>query len=510
MIPATSGSGLKGKFIFLVTILILIILSLITVTHLVRERKAVILSLTGKARTLTGVISRIIADKTLGNTEFAKLARTILHDEDLQIISVFGVDGEVEFLDGVDENTSDAAKSVMFSALNLSQGRASSPLLLPGTDTFDYLETINPRENQTDANKNFDGKVVWLRLRLDNVNQAIRRIIMENLKVTVVAILFSILMATFLSQVIIQPISLLAEGVRRIIQGDYNASIQVVRNDEIGELGLAFNEMVTKISENRNLEKCLYEQEKLATIGQLAASMAHEVRNPLATVRALNQLVADDLSHMTAQAAHLNLAIEEVDRVNAVIEQFLAYARPRESCFAMEDIAAIIDRVVRLTSPMAQKKGISIETRIPENIKGWVDNEQISQALVNLVMNSLNACSSGNRITIELRTETDGPIRSADERFNRKNLDLALNRQIPDTLIITVGDDGPGVPQSIRDRLFEPFVSSTPHGTGLGLAICRKIAQNHHGVLTLSHKQDKGALFTFRICMAPPVKNRIE
>jgi signal transduction histidine kinase len=204
----------------------------------------------------------------------------------------------------------------------------------------------------------------------------------------------------------------------------------------------------------------LLQEEKLAAVGRLSSAIAHEVRNPVAMISSsLEATLADDLNEPSRREM-LGIAVQEVTRLEKLTSDFLSYARPdtleKESC----ELDSIIEYVASVCRPHAMKRSIVVAVRGVRGIPLEIDSEKIEQALLNLLINAMDASPDGATVHLSASQE-GGNVRIAVENTNGPISNEAVN------------------------LLFEPFFTTKPHGTGLGLAISRKIARAHGGDLTL-------------------------
>lgn len=228
----------------------------------------------------------------------------------------------------------------------------------------------------------------------------------------------------------------------------------------------AFAETSLDITTRRELERELEHEKRLAAIGRIAAAMAHEINNPLAVVRAANTYVAE-----VARATADRLLIETVedvrlavDRIGGFVNHVCGFARRDRPTLADASVRESVRMALRLVKPRAVERRVDVSLEPGADVRLPHDTARISQAVLNLVSNGVDAATEGKgRLTI------------------RVTLDSSCVR-------IQVDDDGPGVPASIRDRVFEPFATTKPQGkgTGLGLAITRQIVDDHGGAVTLA------------------------
>ncbi len=223
------------------------------------------------------------------------------------------------------------------------------------------------------------------------------------------------------------------------------------------------------------LKKEVAEAGHLAAVGRLAASVAHEVRNPLSAVRGLVQYLAKNFEPGSNQAEYAQAAVEEVDRLERVVSGLLDYSRPREVRFVETDLAESLHSVAALLRDDPRAQGVEIEVIAPgETQSVQADPDQVRQVLVNLIINGLEALDGRGRLELSLSFENG-------------------------TARIKVSDDGPGLGDVDPESLFDPFYSTKERGTGLGLAIARRIARSHGGDLAAASPSGGGACFTLTL-----------
>lgn len=220
--------------------------------------------------------------------------------------------------------------------------------------------------------------------------------------------------------------------------------------------------------------------EQLAALGQLAAGMAHEFRNPLTSIKMLVQAAREE--HGGLPADDLAVIEREIRRVEQSLQTFLDYARPPRPAKAPTDLAGVVRETLELTRGRAGKQRVAVRFEPPfQQLTVDADPAQIRQVLVNLVLNALDAMPGGGTLSVELRA--DGPAAE-----------------------VAVRDTGPGISPDIRPRLFQPFASTRDTGLGLGLVISRRIAEDHGGTVTADNPPGGGARLTVRLprLNAPP------
>jgi two-component system sensor histidine kinase HydH len=242
--------------------------------------------------------------------------------------------------------------------------------------------------------------------------------------------------------------------------------------------------LLRDLREIKRLEAQIRRSEKLAAIGKLAAAVAHEIRNPLSSIRGFAQFLGHLLRDRPRDHEYAAVMVKEVDRINRVVTDLLTFARPQEIEPAPVDLNALVGHVRRLVEGDAGNGGVTVDLQLPEALPQVVlDGGQITQVLLNLCLNALQAMDGGG--TLSIGAGADG----------RGGLDL------------WVTDDGPGIPPSHQARIFDPFFTTRDKGTGLGLAIVQKIVENHHGGIRIESPppgSERGCRFTVSIPGAIP------
>jgi two-component system sensor histidine kinase HydH len=231
-----------------------------------------------------------------------------------------------------------------------------------------------------------------------------------------------------------------------------------------GEGGCAGAVIVLRdLSEIKLLQEKVKRSEKLAAIGELAASVAHEIRNPLSSIRGFAQFLRHSLKDKPQEKEYAETMVTEVDRINRVVTDLLTFARPMTVEISPTDIPELIEHSVRLVEADAMSRDVNIQMNISDLSKLPLDANQITQALLNLLLNALQALPP--KSNIEIGAELD----ASDSRLH-----------------LWVKDDGPGIPKNLIEKIFDPFYTTREKGTGLGLAIVHKIVENHNGEIRVN------------------------
>ncbi|CAG5086346.1 Sporulation kinase A [Thermobacillus xylanilyticus] len=230
----------------------------------------------------------------------------------------------------------------------------------------------------------------------------------------------------------------------------------------------------------------MLQSEKLAAAGQLAAGIAHEIRNPLTSLKGFLQLLKSGSSSAAKRDAYLTIMLEELGRIEQILGELLVLSRPSSVQYAKTRIAQLIRHVVLLLQPQAVMRGVEIAVRpISETAYIYCDENQIKQVLINIVKNGIEAMENGGTLSIEA---------AADQ----------------ETAAIRIADQGIGIPPDKLDRLGSPFFTTKENGTGLGLTVCYRIIRNHGGRIEVESRQGEGTTFTLYLPVEgrPPDKSR--
>lgn len=208
--------------------------------------------------------------------------------------------------------------------------------------------------------------------------------------------------------------------------------------------------------------------QKLSMVGQLAASVAHEIKNPLASIKGAADILTDDETSREEREEFKGIVRNEIKRIDATVSEFLKFARPKDSSMKTFDLSSSLQAAIRQIEAQAKKELISIDTAIGPDIEIMGDPEKLHQMILNLALNAIEASSQGDSIRI------------------------ALKQNRPESILLTIEDSGNGIPAGDLDRIFEPFFTTKSSGTGLGLAIVKEIVDAHHGTISISSGERNG------------------
>ena len=290
----------------------------------------------------------------------------------------------------------------------------------------------------------------------------------------------------FIMRMVHKRVVKLAEGPREVKKGNLDFSIQVEGNDEIADLARSFNSMVASLkraeAENRELSHRMVHVAKMASMGKLAATVAHEINNPLGGILTYAKLISRKINVETmteeerkAALGYLEAAISEIKRCGSIVKNLLYFSRGSESVMEEVDIHNLIDKSLALTNHHFQINEISTVTKLEAKGPNFIANaNQIQQMLIALFINAVEAMPRGGALTIATQDVSD-----------------------PDAIRISIADNGRGIPEEIRSSIFEPFFTTKEggHNTGLGLSVVYGIILSHQGKIEVESEPERGTTF---------------
>lgn len=320
---------------------------------------------------------------------------------------------------------------------------------------------------------------VKIGLKLEDVYLRIKRTRMILMGFGLGALLLSVISSTLMARRITKPIKNLVEGTKRISLGDFSYRIPVISADEIGDLTQSFNEMAQQLQKARwqmeETNRRLLQAEKLASIGRLSATIAHEIRNPLTSVKLNIQKLSESQSLDELEQEHLAIAREGIEEIEKFIKELLSYTRASTLQKDYFSLAEVLDESIKMLQPSLKKKGVTVEKYYELGLpQAYVDADRLRQVFLNVLRNSYEAVEEGGRIEVSLKMDRDKDRLSFE---------------------IRISDNGCGIPEEDWENIFEPFFTTKTSGAGLGLANARRIIDQHGGTIKAIKKEGQGSCF---------------
>jgi len=321
-------------------------------------------------------------------------------------------------------------------------------------------------------------------LSIEQDKRSIKRI---TFGIGIVGILLGIALGLGVSRSITHPIYELVLKVKGATSEEIIEKVDISEETELEHLSKYVRRLIERVHEvNKDLEqsqRMLIRSEKLATLGQMAAGLAHEIRNPLTAIKMLIFTLQQEAKGNFQMARDFEVMLKEIERLEHSLGNFLTFARPPEPNFTCIDINETVRHTLNLLSPQTKAKGIEVvEMLCNEAAPVYGDREQIQIVLVNVILNAIQSIPIRGMITVA-------------SGITRKT-----NEQCPH-VYISISDNGNGIPPGILHSIFDPFVTGNEKGTGLGLFIAHQIITNHDGCIEAYNNPDKGATFVIHLPM---------
>jgi signal transduction histidine kinase len=311
------------------------------------------------------------------------------------------------------------------------------------------------------ARAGIEGRTVYLLSPAASVEAAKAEARREVSIVSGLGLVAAVLIGALLAGTISRPIRRLAEGAKRVREGESEIELPAGGGREVRDLSRALAEMLEGLARYREE---LVASEKLATLGGFSASVAHELRNPLSSMRMTVEMLLPDADE--ASREELLFLLAEMARLDHHVEELLFHSGTPRYDMSETDLAGVAHDTVRVLGPLARHLGVTLEVRENAHAKVTADGGKLRQAVTNLLLNALQASPEGGAVTVTV---------AADDAVAS----------------LAVADQGAGVATEISESLFEPFVSGRPGGTGLGLAVTWAIMAAHHGEVSWERRGDR-------------------
>ncbi|MFO7980586.1 MAG: cache domain-containing protein [Candidatus Aminicenantes bacterium] len=304
---------------------------------------------------------------------------------------------------------------------------------------------------------------------------------------------------------IINPLLKIVEATQKIAKGDLSHKVKVNSTDEIGYLAESFNKMTDDLDaankkliewgktlekkveertkELREMQAHLIQSEKLASLGKLAAGVAHEINNPLGGILIYSHLILEDIDKDTPYYDNLRKIVKETSRCKEIVKGLLEFARPKEPETSIVDINNVVEKALSIIETKTLFQNIKIKKKYSSSLpKITADSAQLQQVFINIIINAAEAMEGNGSLIIE----------------------TGVNDQ-EKQIYICFQDTGPGIPDEVKNRLFEPFFTTKEvgKGTGLGLAISYSFIRKHNGTIEVKSKVNEGSTFIVKL----PIKD---
>ena len=302
------------------------------------------------------------------------------------------------------------------------------------------------------------------------------------------AVLLCFVLLSVLLVLVERPLEDLMSTIAQVRGGDLSARVDFARReDDIGQLGRRFNEMVEQLDANRAEIDALHKREMaraehLASLGELAAGLAHEIRNPLAGIAGVVEIMTKELPPNSPSRAVIGEVHREILHIQAILNDLLSYARPRAPNFHSANLNTTVEQAVELSRQQVRTKPVQV-TFAPNSGLPPVEHDPalIQQVILNLLLNGIQAISGNGEVRAAITLENDFAM-------------------------VQVSDSGRGISAEALPKIFKPFFTTRAEGTGLGLSLANSIVQSHGGRIEVTSALGKGSQFKVSLPLHPPKK----
>ncbi len=465
--------GLNLKFISYTVIIVVFISLIFSVVFIYQSRKALLKEFNTRAHSLVKNLALNIEVPLLIENKLAikSLAQNLLQEKDVQSVTVYNERNKVLIAADKGVKLFPWQKEIISHIVTYTPD--------DGKDFTESMHLFFDQDQGGNVQKTYGSGQVIGRITVIFSRKSIIRTLMRMrwwiFVAATIAVVIGGITGLFFSRTLVLPVQRLAKATYSIARGNWEERLEVERQDELGQLTESFNLMAESLIANRDqLEKSyreLAQKEKMAEIGKFSMIIAHELKNPLGIIKGSADILSKKTTSTETRETMETYILEEVQRLNKLIDDFLAFAKPTPPQKILSDINTVIKKASdHFIVPEEWGKKIELHTDLNPLPEIEMDDNQIYHVLLNLINNSIQAIKKEG--TIHLKTEfADGWIK------------------------IILGDSGPGISKQQREKIFEPFFTTKAKGTGLGLAIVQKIVVNHAGHITVSNLPEGGACF---------------
>jgi signal transduction histidine kinase len=290
-----------------------------------------------------------------------------------------------------------------------------------------------------------------------------------------------------------EPISQLMGGVKNLAKGNFDTQFVLSRKDELSELAQAFNQMAVDLRKAQEqiikeaettieLERTLRQSEKLATIGQLASGLAHEIGTPLNIIGGRAELIKRKMKDREGEQKDLDIIIQQAERITKIIQQLLGFVRKKRPEQKSLNIKTLLQTTLDFLDHQIQKQELNVVREISDDLPPVMgDSDQLQQVFLNLILNAIQSMPQGG----ELR------IGASSKWISKEGIEDGQRQYV----VVSVIDTGLGMEKEVVQNIFNPFFTTKDTGTGLGLMVSQGIIQDHEGWIDVKSEIGKGSVF---------------
>lgn len=430
-----------------------------------------------------GLITMMLEGRGL---EFQRFLETLIA-EDIEEVRIFDQEGKII----ASSIPKEIGNKIYKKDLDMFRNQKEPDVFTHREENKIFYSMVVPIENEPACQKcHTDGVkyrgVLDVEISMDKIMNRLQSFRFQMVVFSVLTILaLSISLTLMTKHLINEPIKGIMKTMKKAEEGDLSARFETNRSDEVGKLSNSLNSMLYQLdSARKEIEKLHHEEykriEKMASIGELAAAIAHEIKNPLAGISGAIQVFAEEFPNDDPKKEIVDDVILEIERLDKAVRDLLNFARPPVPHPLFTNVSSMMERLINVISTRAEKQNIDIRLHMDPDIdSAFLDPEQFQQVFLNITLNAIQSMQDGGTLEINVSK------RDAMIEFSFK-------------------DSGIGIPGENAKNLFKPFFTTKNTGTGLGLSICKNIVDQHGGSIEVISRPDEGSTFIIRT----PLKER--
>ena len=472
--------SLIGRIVILSFLLFMVAIGSVTLFHIRREHTHITTSSLRTADLMMSVIERAIySSMSTGNS---RNVQTILEmvgsDERLDGVRIFHPDGRVLKSSEPNEigrrvNPHDLATFLQGQRHDIFRGPS-------GQEVIGVVKPIYTEQSCFPCHGS--GRRVIGVLNLDLSLGEMEAQLLQTSQLFGITMLTIVLLLTWgisliFNRFVRQPLQTMSAKMAQVEEGDLTVRLEPQSNDEVSGLMVSFNSMVDRLSmANDELQDYHYQQmeraDRLASVGEMSAGIAHEIKNPLAGIKGAITVLADDFPAEDPRREVVDKVLEQISRLDKAATDLLFFGRPGKPTLDYVDTNDLLKKTMFFVSQHPEAKNVHQTKEFTRNLPPvWVDGKQLQQVFFNIIINAIQAMKEGG--TLMLQTDLVG-------------------EQCKQSVRVLIGDSGPGIKAEDLERIFTPFFTTKTQGTGLGLAICRQLIEQQGGTIKLSSRVGEG------------------
>lgn len=472
--------SLVGRIVILSFLLFLVAIGSVTLFHIRREHLHITRTSLRTADLMMSVISRSITNSmSTGNThDVQTILEMVGSDPRLAGVRIFHPDGRV--LKSSEPN--EIGRRVdSHSLATFLRGNGHDIFRGPkGNEVMGVVKAIYSEPRCTPCHG--VGRRVLGVLNLDLSLADMETQLLETSQLFGLTMLAMVLLLTggisvIFNRFVRQPLQTMAIRMAQVEEGDLSVRLHPQSDDEVSNLMISFNSMVDRLRlANDELQACHYQQmervDRLASVGEMSAGIAHEIKNPLAAISGAVTVLADDFAEDDPRREVVTKVLEQISRLDKAATDLLFFGRPGKPCFDYVDTNDLLNKTMFFVSQHPEAKNVHQSKEFTRNLPPvWVDEKQLQQVFFNIIINAIQAMRDGG--TLLLQTDL---FEGQGGAFVR----------------VLIGDSGPGISPEHLEKIFTPFFTTKTQGTGLGLAICRQLMEQQGGSLEVKSRLGEG------------------